>query len=302
MPTATIIKWFKKNVGKAIAILSLSTGLGGSLMPVLVKMIDNYGWRNALVMLSIGIGVIGIPISFVFRSRPEDYGLLPDGKRPEDLKDTTDDTDLDFSVSAREALKMRTFWQMAIAFMLRFPAIMAVLTHIMPYLASLGVAKTTATTVVMIIPLSTIAGQLPFGWAADIFQKKYLVTIAMMLTTVSLVLFWLIDGSSLWLMILFAVIFGLGISGFFPLRAPILRDYFGTRKFATISGLMRIFSTVGMFIGPPLAGWIFDTLGVYDPAWLILATATVTGAVLMLAMPYPPEMAARLQAEQGGVR
>jgi sugar phosphate permease len=290
VPTTTIVRWFKKNVGKAIAILSLGAGLGGSLMPLLVKMIDSYGWQTSLVILSIGIGVIGIPISFIFRTRPEDYGLLPDGQRQEDLKDATDATSHDFSVSAREALKMRSFWQMSIAFMLRFPAVMAVLTHIMPYLTRLGVEKATASMVVMIIPLSSLAGRIPFGWLADIFPKKYISAIAMMLTTVSLLLFWLIDGSVLWLMILFAIIFGLGVSGFVPLRAPLLRAYFGTRKFATISGLTGLFSMIGMFIGPPFAGWVFDTLGVYDPAWLILAAVVATAVILMLMMPRPPEI------------
>ncbi|MDP3878746.1 MAG: MFS transporter [Dehalococcoidales bacterium] len=287
VPTTTVVRWFRKNVGKAIAILSLSTGLGGLLLPVLVRMIDSYGWQQALVILAIGICVLGIPISFIFRSQPEDYGLLPDGQKQQDLIADSGAAVHDFSLSVREALKTRAFWQMGVAFMLRFPAIMGVLTHIMPYLSSLGVDKATASTVVMIIPLASVGGQLPFGWMADNFQKKYIIASGMMLTVVSMLLFWLIDGSSFWMMVLFAIIFGLGISGFFPLRAPLLRDYFGRGRFATISGLNQLFPMIGTFVGPPLAGWIFDSTGDYGSAWLILGATVVMGVILMLTMPSP---------------
>ncbi len=285
--TTAIVRWFKRNVGKAVGIRSLGAGLGGSFLLVLVKMIDTYSWQTSLIILAAGILILGIPLSLVFRSRPEDYGLLPDGKRQEDLTEPNGSRADDFSVGAKEALKMRAFWQLAIAHMLQIAGIMAVLTHVMPYLASLGVEPSTAGMVAMAVPLVSLVGRIPFGWLADIFTKKYISAISMMLTGIGLFLFWLIDGSSLALMILFAIVFGLGVSGLMPLRASLLREYFGTKRFATISGLAGTCSMIGMGIGPPLAGWVFDTLGVYDPVWLILTAATIIGATLMLVMPLP---------------
>ena len=66
---------------------------------------------------------------------------------------------------------------------------------------------------------------------------------------------------------------------------PIVREYFGTKKFGTIFGLTSIFITIGVITTPPLAGWVYDTRGVYDPIWLIFSGICMLGAILMLAMP-----------------
>ena len=34
-----------------------------------------------------------------------------------------------------------------------------------------------------------------------------------------------------------------------------------------------------------MAGWVFDTLGVYDPIWLILSGVAMLGAIVILNLP-----------------
>ena len=50
-------------------------------------------------------------------------------------------------------------------------SIFTVITHVMPYLASLGVERSTAGMVAMLLP--SLTARIPFGWLADIFNKKY---------------------------------------------------------------------------------------------------------------------------------
>ena len=285
VPMTTIVRWFRRDVGKAVGIIALGSGIGGSFLPVLVKVIDAYGWQNSLVILAVGTWVLGIPLALVFRSRPEDYGLLPDGKRQENSGDSRGSESYDSGIGVKEALKMRVFWQLGLAFMFQVSGLMAVLTHVMPYLVSYGVERTAASMVAMLIPLISLAGRVAFGWLADTFTKKYVSAVSMALSSIGLFLFWLIDGSSLWLMVLFAVAFGLGLGGLMPLRVSIFREYFGTKRFGTILGLVSTFGTVGTVVAPPVAGWVFDTLGVYDPAWITLSGITMVGVILMLTVP-----------------
>ena len=87
----TVGVWFQEKRGRALAIMSAgSAGLGGTLVPGLVWLIATYDWRTALVVVGIGFWLVVIPMSLVMRSRPEDYGYLPDGKTP-DIVDSDSD-------------------------------------------------------------------------------------------------------------------------------------------------------------------------------------------------------------------
>ena len=210
---------------------------------------------------------------------------MPDGKLQDDVKGLGSSESYDFGTGFREAVKMRAFWHIGIAFMLHVGARAAVITHVMLYLAILGVERSTAGMVVMGISLASLPARIGFGWLADKFARKYVAAAAGLVTAVGLFLFWLIDGSNPGLMIGFAVIFGLGVGGMTPLRIPMVRDYFGIKRFGTIFGSIGVFSMIGAVVSPPLAGWVFDTLGVYDPVWLVLSGVAMLGAIIFATMP-----------------
>jgi len=42
------------------------------------------------------------------------------------------------------------------------------------------------------------------------------------------------------------------------LQEPIRADYFGTKAFATIQGMSRSVTTAGTFLGPIIAGFLYD--------------------------------------------
>jgi MFS family permease len=161
----------------------------------------------------------------------------------------------------------------------------AVVVHIMPYLTSLGMERANAAVVVTIVSVVTLAGRIPFGFLADIFTKKYVAAMSCGLITVALLIFWFIDGSSFVLVLLFAVTFGIAGAGFVALRPPIVREYFGPKNFGTIYGLWAGFTMLGSVIGPPIAGWVFDTFGFYGPTWLVMSGLTMIGTVLLIIMP-----------------
>ncbi|MFC1987948.1 MFS transporter [Chloroflexota bacterium] len=285
VPQTMIARWFKKNLGKATAILSMGGGIGGTLVPVMVIIIDTYSWQTSLLIVAAGIWLIGIPSYFIFRVRPEDKSLLKDGKAQDDIKGSHSSQIYDSSIGIKEALKMRAFWQMGIAYMLQVGPIHAVTTHVIPYLTSLGVARSTASMVAMSIPLVSLTARLPFGWLADTFPKKYVWAVSIGLTSAGTFLFELVDGNSFILMYAAVLVIGLGLAGSGPLKTPTIREYFGTKNFGTILGFIKTFSMVGLLIFNPLAGWVFDTRGTYSPIWFIYAGLAMIGTILMLTAP-----------------
>jgi MFS family permease len=282
IPPTVIARWFKRNIGKASGILSLGVGLGGLFAPLVVKGIDAYGWQSFLVYLAFGALILGVPLSFVFRSRPEEHGLLPDGKTLVDVKGSSD---YDFSTGVREAIKTRAFWCIGMALMLQMVSLHSVTIHLMPYLTSLGMERSRAAVAVTVLSIVSLAPRIIYGILADIFRSKYILALSQGLTAVGLFIFSEIVSSSFASVLLFIFTYGLGVGGAMPLRTTIIREYFGTRKFGTIYGLVAFFVIIGSVIGPPIAGWVFDTRGVYDPIWFIYGGLAMVGVILILIMP-----------------
>ncbi len=287
VPQTMLARWFKNNLGKAAAVVSMGGAIGGLFVPVVVKMIDAYGWQNSFLILALVMWLIGIPLYFVFRAKPEQHGLLTDDKTKNNVKGLHHSQNSGPGVSVREALKMRAFWQIGLSYMLQLGSIHAVTIHVMPYLASLGVERSTASMVAMLIPLVSFTARIPFGWLADTFRKTYVMGVSVSLTIAGLLLFWLIDGSSAKLIYLFVIVFGLGMAGPGPVRTPIVREYFGTKNFGTIFGLIKVFSMIGLLVYPPLAGWVYDTFNSYKIIWLIYGVGCLVGAILMVTAPLP---------------
>ncbi|MFC1887066.1 MFS transporter, partial [Thermodesulfobacteriota bacterium] len=192
VPQTSIVRWFRKDVGKASGVLAMGMGISGAFIPLTVRMIDAFGWRQTLVILALGMLAIGTPLSFVFRNRPEDHGLWPDGKPPSNSADADAGASFELSITTGEALKMRAFWHIGLAAMIQMGAVTIVNTHVMPYLESIGVDRTTAGHVAMMIPLTSCFSRFPFGWLCDIITKKYVMALALLLKCIGLILFWFV--------------------------------------------------------------------------------------------------------------
>ncbi len=278
VPSTVIARWFRKNIGKASGLLATGVGIGGLFTPLLVMSIDAFTWQNTLAYLAIGMLILGLPLSFIFRGRPEDYGMLPDGEKQDETQPVRS---ADYGIGVREALKTQAFWCIGIATMLQMLAIHGVTLHMIPYLTSLGIERADAAIAVTTFSIITVTSRILYGFFADIVTKKHVLTLSMLLTAVGLILFQLLDGTSFVMVVVFAVVYGVGAAGAMPLRTPIIREYFGVKRFGTIFGLLAFFLTIGSAVGAPAAGWVYDTRGVYYPVWLVYAGLCFIGMILI---------------------
>ena len=71
VPQTTIARWFRKNLGKANGITGFSVALGGVAVPLLVMVIDSYGWQDTFLFAAIGSWILILPLSFLFKNRPQ---------------------------------------------------------------------------------------------------------------------------------------------------------------------------------------------------------------------------------------
>ena len=106
---------------------------------------------------------------------------------------------------------------------------------------------------------------------ANILGKKEVTTLALVLTVLgSFLIAFVAPGR--WVVIIgFLVLFGIGWGGMVPMLNGLLRQYFGVTHLVSIAGFAGGVLMVGLMIGAPLAGWIFDCTGRYQPARFLFA-------------------------------
>lgn len=283
---ATVAKWFRKKIGLATGLMICGYGASGVAIPIISRLIDVWGWRETMVALAGGMVVFGIPLAMVVRHRPEQYGLLPDGETASSV--ITLDAGAgprEVSITAKQAIRTRTFWQMTLGFLAHMAAVHTVLTHVMPYLSSIGMARAPSSLIAMAIPLLSTLGRFGFGLLADRVDKRLIMTITFSLLTAGLVAFEFIDSAGSWLLALFLILFSIGYGGNVTMTAVLPRVYFGRGSFGSIIGIMNGVMIIGSIAGPPLAGLIFDTQQSYQWVWLGFSALTIIGLFVITTVP-----------------
>ncbi len=283
-----VANWFRRKIGIATGIMICGYGFSGLLIPVIVNLIDIYEWRMALALLAIGMLTICLPLSLLVRHKPEQYGYLPDGEMSNIAISNSLNTaqTVEPDVGAKQALKSRTFWHITLALMCQFIILSAVITHVMPYLSSIGVTRAISGLVAAGIPLASIGGRLGLGWLGDKVDKRRVAAGAFAMMSLGLLCFGFISAGDIRLLVPFLILFGIGYGGNNTLRASLIREFFGRSKFGTIHGFTIGIMALGTIAGPPLAGYVFDNWGSYQPIWFVFAGLAV--AALLAVATTPP--------------
>jgi MFS family permease len=119
--------------------------------------------------------------------------------------------------------------------------------------------------------MMTIIGRVGFGWLGDRIDKRTVVTLAFALTALGLLIFGLLSLAHAWLIGAFIIVYAIGWGGTVPMINGLLKEHFGRERLSTLVGLTSGVMMLGMIAGAPLAGWVFDTWGRYQPTWFSLA-------------------------------
>ena len=282
---AAVTGWFKKNLGLATGITCCGVPIGGLLIPFVTRLIDTLGWREAIYYMGIGMWLIPLPLSLLIKSSPGSSMRLPKGKgipasdagnsdAGKSLQRPTKDMD------EKEVLKSPLFWMICFCFICQYLPIGAVVVHIMPFFSSIGIDRATGSLLASLLPIITVIGRIGFGWMADRMGNKAMTTIAMIfMATGSLLPAFMSDGT-MWIIVLFILIFGIGWGGAVPMLNGILCDFFGTRNIAAIIGFAGTAAMIGLMVGPLLAGWVYDQFGSYRQAWFLFAFISGSSAII----------------------
>lgn len=272
---AVIATWFERKRGAAMAVVTFIAGFSSTIfIPLADALLVAYGWRQAIFILGVMLGLITIPLhALVLRRKPTDLGLQPDGqakalRRPETA-----------TISLRLVLRSRYFWLLTLAFALSTLSISAVRIHFIPLLISLNIHPSSAALASGAIGVMQVLGRMIFAPVERRFSSKAMVAGVFALLALSLPI--LLLGNAPLLIALFVGMFGMAIGTHTLSRPLIVADTYGAAVYGRISSAMVILLTLAGTTAPFAAGVIFDSFGAYD-LMLIIATAFSAVAVVLI--------------------
>jgi MFS family permease len=273
---STISRWFTRRRGIITGVTQAGAGLGGMILPTPAGwLILNYGWRTSYNIMGIIALVVVILAAQFLKRDPAQMGLVPYGEG--DVRAESSDLQAR-GFSLQKAIHARQFWMVCVIFFCFGFTRSAILIHIVPHATDLGFSLIVGANVLAIISGVSILGRLIFGRIGDSIGNRPALIISF--TLMAIILFWATIAEELWMLYLFAVIFGLGWGALAVLRISITSELFGLSSLGIILGITEMGATVGGAFGPFLAGWIFDMTDNYTSAFLVSAGVAIIGFIV----------------------
>jgi sugar phosphate permease len=290
---AVVTRWFRRQRGMALSLASTGISVGGIVMvPLTQVLLDSAGWRFTLGAIGAGVLIVMLPpVLLYMRDYPEQMGLHPDGLQSEPTAETGASARpgpatarIDERVwTTREILTAPNFWKQAIGYMFAFGMLQVTLIYQFPFIVNHGFDNGTAALIVS--GYATCAAISRFGWGylADRLPVQFVAVASIWLAAIGVA--FLIFGTDLTAIWLYAIIGGSGISGLAALQSMVTAESFGRRSFGTVAGLLNPMNQLTAAIAVPFTGFMYDATGAYSLALAIVSLLAVAASLSLLAMP-----------------
>ncbi|MBT3284781.1 MFS transporter [Candidatus Bathyarchaeota archaeon] len=289
---SAVAKWFHRDRSRAIGIVTIGGGLGAPvIVPIMAFIIQDYGWRSALIFVIVSTAALCIPLAWFFMKDhpPEFYGMLPDGDHLR-VKEGEEPTKVDYGYdfTPKEALKTKSFWMMLVAFMLNGGTLAMITIHQMAFHQSLGIDALAAAGILGLMATISLGGRFLTVTLGNKYTERQYIMLGYTLRTIGLVIF--IYARTIPIIMIFALFYGVGYGITIPSQTSLRANYFGRKAYATITGYTTMFGAITNVAYPVFAAWIYDTTGSYIQAfWIVTALQAFAIVFMYLAKkPEPP--------------
>jgi sugar phosphate permease len=303
VPRTVAVHFFRRQRNTALACIGMFRPLSAAvLIQVIAAIALAYDWRVAFRCIGILSVLLTVPMLLIIRRRPEDVGLQPDGERgssrvevQRDREPATGSALTAPAWTARDALRTRAFWLIAITTFLSVTSESAIGFNLVPYLHEK--ANLSTVQAARILSLSTLLAitSLAWGYVADKFSPRRCM-IGAMLCGAGMVLS-LFTVRSLLPAYLCGIAWGV-LNSAQVLIYMLLAQYFGQSSYGAITGVLRPFEAGGLGLGQSLGAILYDVTGSYSGLLSVALGAHLLAALLLFLVraPQAPKPANRSNA------
>ena len=297
--SVVVSKWFVRMRGRTNGILFASHSIGLVAFPLIASgVIASHGWPMAWIVLGALVWIIALaPVTFLIVQQPEDLGLKPDGdsdghSEAEELpgRDAAREAQAapppveEPAWTLKEAMKTPALWILAAGVGTLFLVQAGINTHLASLLRDEGLSVFLSGLGLSLSAAFMGAGSLAWGWIAERFPVRYVLTGVAVAVAVPALLFLTADTTLEGLA--FSALFGFGVGGMLSVPPVAYADYYGRRSLGAIRGVTEPFTSLEQAIGTVAAGLVFDLTGSYDIALTVFASlGGLTAVALLFARP-----------------
>ena len=265
---ANVGRWFGAGVGLAIGITSAGQALGQGGVPYATALLINeIGWREALLVLGIVMLVVLIPLGLLIREAPS--GTRSNSSNTAPMAD-----DLPPILSANVVI----VW-MSAAVVFCCICMSVPLIHVVPLAQDRNIALDDAAGVLFVMLIAGIFGRVAFGRLADMIGAIRAYWLASFWQTALVVVY--LQMETLAGFYVFAVIYGFGYGGVMTTILVCVRVLVPLSKGASALGIVGMFALFGHAIGGYQGGVFFDFTGDYTQSYINAALAGVVNLIIV---------------------
>ena len=252
----------------AMGVVSAAGSFGQFLMvPTESMLITQWGWQQALVMLSVGVLII-LPLSLGLREPSFTAGQSP--VRNQSIVQ-----------ALIEAFGYRSFQLLMAGYFVCGFQVVFIGVHLPSFLKDQGMSAQLASTALALIGLFNIAGTYAAGSLGQVFPKNKILSGIYLARGIIIAIFISLPITPLSVYI-FAAAMGLLWLSTVPVTNAVIAQIFGVSHLSMLSGFVFLSHQVGSFLGVWLGGLIYDRTGSYDQVWFITIALSAFAALINL--------------------
>ncbi len=300
LPGVTVVqRWFSHRKGLASGTVNLFFGIGGAIMaPVFSSLLSTMGYEpmnRLLAFLIVGTGILGAlfvesperagypearPSSGSGSASGSESGQTPAGGRDVTSGRSTEVMTADYSMTARESIRTRSFWFLWLTWALQGAAGIAMVTLSMSFGRARGLGESAALLLTS-FNLTNGLSRILSGFISDIVGRHR--TLVSTFLAAACAYFVLPHVGTLGVAAFLGAVIGFSYGTLFAVSAPLVSESFGLKHFGAIFGLVfTAFGYLSGLLGPSLGGYILDlTDGNYLPVFTYLGVFCILSAIFI---------------------
>jgi OFA family oxalate/formate antiporter-like MFS transporter len=293
-PIPVMAKWFPDKRGLAVGLAVAGYGGGSAIFGPMANLwlIPTYGWRTTFVVLGVVFFVMTLVGALLLKNPP--VGYRPPGWAPAPAAKAAATT---YEFSPGEMLRTPTFYFMWIAYALGTSAGLMVISQLVPFAKSVGVAAAALAAISLIIGAAgNASGRIFSGWMSDALGRLNVLRLMIGISAVGMFILphtgTQMEVPIFLYLVVFVVYWCYGTQ--LSVNASTTSDFWGTKNAGINYGLLFTAWGVAGIIGPRIGGKLFDRYGNYKAAFYTAAVLAIVALLfeLMARRPSPPRATA----------
>ncbi|CAN7245964.1 MFS transporter [Bradyrhizobium sp. LjRoot220] len=285
-------RWFVARRGLVVGILTASVATGQLVfLPLLAMLTDHYGWRNALALICVMLGVAAFAVLMIMRDRPSDLGLRPYGDEGTGPIVAPPPNNAPIMAAAlgtlRDASKSKVFWILFGTFFICGASTNGLIqVHLIPMCLDFGIPQVQAASLLAAMGIFDFVGTIASGWLSDRYDNRWLLFWYYGLRGLSLLLLPFTDFSFYGLSV-FAMFYGLDWIATIPPTVRLTAQRFGPERANLVFGWIFAGHQLGAGIAAFGAGLSRTIYATYLPAFFVAGTLCIVAALITLVIARP---------------